>query len=100
MLELEKKLVDSVKLKRIMKETKTYQKARMAAFKAKDEAKIAELSKKIHLHEQNEYGNDDDEYASNDDHHNSTTVDFLLSNAYVFFIHCSHFSNSSKCTTW
>ena len=41
-----KKLVDSVKLKRIMKETKTYQKARMAAFKVKDEAKIAELSKK------------------------------------------------------
>ena len=41
-----KKLVDSVKLKRIMKETKTWQKARMAAFKAKDEAKIAELSKK------------------------------------------------------
>ena len=41
-----KKLVDSVKLKRIMKETKTYQKARKAAFKAKDEAKIAELSKK------------------------------------------------------
>ena len=41
-----KKLVDSVKLKRIMKETKTWQKARMAAFKSKDEAKIAELSKK------------------------------------------------------
>ena len=41
-----KKLLDSVKLKRIMKETKTWQKARMAAFKAKDEAKIAELSKK------------------------------------------------------
>ena len=29
-----------------MKETKTWQKARIAAFKAKDEAKIAELSKK------------------------------------------------------
>jgi len=41
-----KKLVDSVKLKRIMKETRTWQKARMAAFKSKDEAKIAELSKK------------------------------------------------------
>ena len=41
-----KKLVDSVKLKRIMKETKTYQKARMAAFKVKDQAKIDELSKK------------------------------------------------------
>ena len=41
-----KKLIDSVKLKRIMKETKTYQKERMRAFKSKDEAKIAELSKK------------------------------------------------------
>jgi len=41
-----KKLVDSVKMKRIMKETKTYQKARMAAFKAKDQPKIEELSKK------------------------------------------------------
>ena len=41
-----KKLVDSVKLKRIMKETRTWQKARMAALKSKDEAKIAELSKK------------------------------------------------------
>ena len=41
-----KKLVDSVKLKRIMKETKTYQKARMAAFKAKDQPKIDELGKK------------------------------------------------------
>ena len=41
-----KKLVDSVKMKRIMKETKTYQKARMAAFKAKDQTRIDELSKK------------------------------------------------------
>jgi len=41
-----KKLVDSVKMKRIMKETMTYQKARMAAFKAKDQPKIDELSKK------------------------------------------------------
>jgi len=41
-----KKIVDSVKKKRIMKETKTYQKARMAAFKAKDQPKIDELSKK------------------------------------------------------
>jgi len=41
-----KKLVDSVKLKRIMKETRAYQKARMAAFKVKDQARIDELSKK------------------------------------------------------
>jgi len=41
-----KKLVDSVKMKRIMKETRTYQKARMAAFKEKDQPKIDELSKK------------------------------------------------------
>jgi len=41
-----KKLVDSVKMKRIMKETRTYQKARMAAFKAKDQPRIDELGKK------------------------------------------------------
>ena len=43
---IRKKLVDSVKMKRIMKETRAYQKARMAAFKAKDQPKIDELSKK------------------------------------------------------
>jgi uncharacterized membrane protein (DUF106 family) len=41
-----KKLVDSVKLKRIMKETKSWQKERMRAFRSKDEAKIDDLSKK------------------------------------------------------
>ena len=41
-----KKLVDSVKMKRIMKETKAWQKERMAAFRAKDQAKIDEMSKK------------------------------------------------------
>jgi len=41
-----KKLVDSVKMKRIMKETRAWQKERMAAFRAKDQAKIDEMSKK------------------------------------------------------
>ncbi len=41
-----KKMVDQVKLKRIMKETKGWQKERMAAMRAKDQAKIAELGKK------------------------------------------------------
>lgn len=41
-----KKMVDQVKLKRIMKETKAWQKERMAAMRSKDQAKIAELSKK------------------------------------------------------
>lgn len=41
-----KKMVDSVKLKRIMKETKSWQKERMAAMRAKDQAKVAELGKK------------------------------------------------------
>lgn len=43
---IRKKIVDQTKLKRIMKETKTWQKERMAAFKAKDQDKIAELNKK------------------------------------------------------
>ncbi|MDH3764924.1 MAG: EMC3/TMCO1 family protein [Nitrosopumilus sp.] len=41
-----KKMVDQDKLKRIMKETKGWQKERMTAMRSKDQAKIAELSKK------------------------------------------------------
>ena len=41
-----RKMVDQVKLKRIMKETKAWQKERMAAMRSKDQAKTAELSKK------------------------------------------------------
>ena len=41
-----KKLIDQVKLKRIMKETRAWQKERMAAFRSKDQEKIASLNKK------------------------------------------------------
>jgi len=41
-----KKMVDQTKLKRIMKETRSFQKERMSAMRAKDQAKIAELNKK------------------------------------------------------
>ncbi len=41
-----KKLVDQDKLKRIMKETRAWQKERMAAFRAKDQEKINDLNKK------------------------------------------------------
>ncbi|MFB5632925.1 MAG: EMC3/TMCO1 family protein [Nitrosopumilus sp.] len=41
-----KKMVDQVKLKRIMKETRGWQKERMAAMRAKDTARAAELNKK------------------------------------------------------
>lgn len=41
-----KKMVDQTKLKRIMKETRAWQKERMAAMRSKDQAKISELSKK------------------------------------------------------
>ena len=41
-----RKMVDQVKLKRIMKETKTWQKERMSAMRSKDQAKTAELNKK------------------------------------------------------
>jgi uncharacterized membrane protein (DUF106 family) len=43
---IRRKLVDRVKLKRIMRETRTWQKERMAAFRAKDQEKIANLNKK------------------------------------------------------
>jgi len=41
-----KKMVDQTKLKRIMKETKGWQKERMAAMRSKDTARTAELNKK------------------------------------------------------
>ena len=41
-----KKMVDAVKLKRIMRETRAWQKERMAAFRAKDQDKIARLNQK------------------------------------------------------
>ncbi len=41
-----KKMIDQIKFKRIMKETRAYQKERMAAIRAKDQAKINELGKK------------------------------------------------------
>ena len=41
-----KKMVDQTKLKRIMKETRGWQKERMAAMRSKDAAKTAELGKK------------------------------------------------------
>ena len=41
-----RKLVDQEKLQRIMKETKAWQKERMAAFRSKDTEKQAELNKK------------------------------------------------------
>ena len=41
-----KKMVDQVKFKRIMKETRGWQKERMAAMRAKDQAKMDQLSKK------------------------------------------------------
>lgn len=43
---IRKKMIDQVKLKRIMKETRAWQKERMAAFRSKDEKRQAELNKK------------------------------------------------------
>ncbi len=43
---IKRKMVDQEKLKRLLKETKAWQKERMAAFKAKDQAKTDELNKK------------------------------------------------------
>jgi len=43
---IRRKLVDQVKLKRIMKETRAWQKERMAAMRAKDNEKTAQLNKK------------------------------------------------------
>ena len=43
---IRKKMVDQDKLKRLMKETRSWQKDRMAAFRAKDQEKIDQINKK------------------------------------------------------
>ena len=43
---IKRKIVDHNKLKRLMKETRAWQKERMAAFRAKDQEKIDEINKK------------------------------------------------------
>ncbi|MDE1862800.1 MAG: DUF106 domain-containing protein [Thaumarchaeota archaeon] len=43
---IRKKMVDQDKLRRLMKETRAWQKERMAAFKSKDQEKIDQLNKK------------------------------------------------------
>ena len=43
---IRKKMIDQIKMKRIMKETRTWQKAKMTAMRAKDESKMNELNKK------------------------------------------------------
>jgi len=43
---IRKKVVDQTKLKRIMNETKTWQKERMSAMRSKDQEKVMELNKK------------------------------------------------------
>lgn len=43
---IRRKMIDQTKLRRIMKETRAWQKERMAAFRAKDNEKIADLNKK------------------------------------------------------
>ncbi len=43
---IRKKMIDQVKLRRIMKETRSWQKERMAAFRSKDLNKQADLNKK------------------------------------------------------
>ena len=63
-----RKMVDQTKLKRIMKETKAWQKERMAAMRSKDQCKICRTKQKIFVHEQNVYGDDANEYETNDDY--------------------------------
>src|SRR5574340_575849 len=43
---IKRKMVDQEKLKRLLKETRAWQKERMAAFKAKDQGKTDEINKK------------------------------------------------------
>ena len=88
-----RKMVDQTKLKRIMKETKGWQKERMAAMRSKDQAKSAELGKKSSYMNKMS-GDDANEYAPNDDYLCTSNSNLLSCFARTILIHCSYFSNT------
>ena len=90
-----RKMVDQTKLKRIMKETKAWQKERMAAMRAKDQAKSAELGKKSSYMNKMSM----EMMQMNMRPMMITFVPliliFLSCFACTVFLHCSYFSNST-----
>ena len=90
-----RKMVDQTKLKRIMKETKTWQKARMAAMRAKDQAKTAELGKKSSYMNKMSMEMIANEYATNDDYICTFNSNFLSCFTSTIHLHCSYFSNTT-----
>ena len=95
-----KKMVDQVKLKRIMKETRAWQKERMAAMRSKDQDKMNELGKKICVHEQDVHGNDANEHATYDDNFCSLNFDILSCIASIVFIYSCTIPNPTECYSW
>ena len=95
-----KKMVDQVKLKRIMKETTWMAKRKNGCNEIKRSSKDCRTRKKIIIHEQNVNGDDADEYETYDDYICSFNFDILSSIAATIFIHCSFLSNLSKCNPW
>ena len=95
-----KKMIDQVKLKRIMKETRGWQKERMAAMRAKDQAKTDQLNKKssymnkmsMEMMQMNMRPMMITFVPSN--------FDFLFGIATAIFLYCCYVSNSSKCYSW
>ena len=95
-----KKMIDQTKLRRIMKETRAWQKERISAMRAKDQSKTNELNKKICLHEQNVYGDNADEHEAGDDYICAPDIDLLSGAATTILIYCSTIPHTAKRNTW
>ena len=93
-------MVDQVKLQRIMKETRAWQKERMAAMRAKDQAKMNELGKKSAYMNKMSM----EMMQMNMRPMMITFVPliliFYLCIATTLFLYCSSISNSTKCNSW
>ena len=70
-------MVDQTKLRRIMKETREWQRERLSAMRSKDQEKASELNQKICIHEQDVNGDDADEHKTHDDYFCAINLDIL-----------------------
>ena len=95
-----KKMVDQTKLRRIMKETRAWQKERMAAMHSKDQAKAAELNKKSAYMNKMSLEMMPDEHETNDDYICPVNFDILFVITSTVLLHCSVVSHIVERDSW
>ena len=94
---IRKKMVDQVKQRRITKEVRAWQKERMAAFRSKDQSRIASANKKSSYMNKMNMEMMQMNITTNDDYNYTINVNFLFCITTIIFIYCSTLTNSTKC---